>query len=76
MVMLPKSAPSLAVNRVSKISGICCLRVLVFLARNFVISLMIVWVARAPLLAGLTKVWIVDDEITPADAVVVLGGGV
>jgi uncharacterized SAM-binding protein YcdF (DUF218 family) len=33
-----------------------------------------VWVARAPLLRGAADLWIVSDEVTRADAVVVLGG--
>ena len=33
------------------------------------------WVFRAPLLVGLAKAWIVDDPLTRADAIVVLGGG-
>jgi uncharacterized SAM-binding protein YcdF (DUF218 family) len=33
------------------------------------------WVARAPLLRGLADVWVISDEVTHADAVAVLGGG-
>src|SRR6516162_4284329 len=33
-----------------------------------------VWLAREPLLRGAADLWIVSDEVTPADAVVVLGG--
>ena len=33
-----------------------------------------VWIARAPLLRGAADLWIVSDEVTRADAVVVLGG--
>jgi uncharacterized SAM-binding protein YcdF (DUF218 family) len=32
------------------------------------------WVARAPLLRGAADLWIVSDEVTHADVVVVLGG--
>ena len=32
------------------------------------------WLARAPLLQGAADFWIVSDEVTRADAVVVLGG--
>lgn len=31
---------------------------------------------RAPLLTGLARAWVVNDEVTKADAIVVLGGGV
>jgi hypothetical protein len=34
-----------------------------------------VWFARVPLLQGAAVLWIVSDPVTPADAVVVLGGG-
>ena len=34
-----------------------------------------VWLERAALLRGAADLWIVSDPITPADAVVVLGGG-
>ena len=33
-----------------------------------------IWIARAPLLRGAAELWIVSDEVTPADAAVVLGG--
>src|SRR5262249_41096738 len=33
------------------------------------------WLEREALLRGLTDLWIVSDPVTPADAVVVLGGG-
>ena len=33
------------------------------------------WVFRAPILVGLAKTWMVDDPLTHADAIVVLGGG-
>jgi len=33
------------------------------------------WLARAHLLRGAARAWVVSDEITPADAVAVLGGG-
>jgi uncharacterized SAM-binding protein YcdF (DUF218 family) len=33
------------------------------------------WVERAPLLRGAADLWIVSDPLTPADAAVVLGGG-
>jgi len=33
------------------------------------------WAFRAPLLVGLAKAWIVDDPLTRADVIVVLGGG-
>jgi uncharacterized SAM-binding protein YcdF (DUF218 family) len=32
------------------------------------------WLAREPLLRGLANLWIVSDDVTPADAVAVLGG--
>jgi hypothetical protein len=35
-----------------------------------------VWITREPLLRGAADLWIVSDAITPADAVVVLGGGI
>ncbi|MFN0110559.1 MAG: YdcF family protein [Blastocatellia bacterium] len=34
------------------------------------------WWQRAPLLKGAAKLWIVSDSPTPADAIVILGGGV
>jgi DUF218 domain. len=34
-----------------------------------------VWFARVPLLRGAADLWIVSDPVTPADAVVILGGG-
>jgi len=34
-----------------------------------------VWVKRAPLLRGAAELWIVSDPVSPADAAVVLGGG-
>lgn len=36
----------------------------------------VAWVERAALLRGTADLWIVSDSITPADAVVVLGGGI
>jgi uncharacterized SAM-binding protein YcdF (DUF218 family) len=51
------------------------------LRRYFAIMLVMValcigaWVERATLLRGSADLWIVSDPITPADAVVVLGGG-
>src|SRR5512143_3207054 len=33
------------------------------------------WSERAPLLRGAANLWIVSDPVTPADAAVVLGGG-
>ncbi len=35
-----------------------------------------VWIEREALLRGAADLWIVSDPITPADAVVVLGGGI
>lgn len=32
------------------------------------------WFARAPLLTGVAKAWVVDEPVTNADAIVVLGG--
>jgi uncharacterized SAM-binding protein YcdF (DUF218 family) len=34
-----------------------------------------VWFARIPLLRGAADLWIYSDPVTPADAVIVLGGG-
>jgi DUF218 domain len=34
------------------------------------------WIEREALLRGVADLWIVSDPITPADAVVVLGGGI
>ena len=51
------------------------------LARLAVVILAIVlfgasaWVERAPLLRGAAELWIVSDAVSPADAAVVLGGG-
>jgi len=36
---------------------------------------MAAWYGREPLLRGAAELWIISDPITPADAVVVLGGG-
>lgn len=36
----------------------------------------VVWIEREALLRGSANLWIVSDPITPADAVVVLGGGI
>src|SRR6476646_8233225 len=36
---------------------------------------MTVWIKRASVLQGAADLWVVSDPITPADAVVVLGGG-
>jgi uncharacterized SAM-binding protein YcdF (DUF218 family) len=52
------------------------------LRRHFVILLLLAalgagaWLDREALLRGSADLWIVSDPITPADAVVVLGGGV
>jgi uncharacterized SAM-binding protein YcdF (DUF218 family) len=35
----------------------------------------ICWIERAPLLRSAANLWVVSDPVTPADAVVVLGGG-
>jgi uncharacterized SAM-binding protein YcdF (DUF218 family) len=32
------------------------------------------WLAREPLLRGAASIWVVSDPVTPADAIVVLGG--
>jgi hypothetical protein len=49
------------------------------LARTLTIALLLIaaslWLEREPLLRGLADLWIVSDPVTPADAVVVLGGG-
>jgi hypothetical protein len=37
--------------------------------------LALVWLEREPLLRGAADLWSVSDEVTPADAVAVLGGG-
>lgn len=36
----------------------------------------VAWLERVPLLRGVADLWIVSDDLTQADAVVVLGGGV
>ncbi len=51
------------------------------LRRYLVVPLLIAlgvgaWIERVPLLRGAANLWVVSDPITPADAVVVLGGGV
>ncbi len=51
------------------------------LAQALAIALLLVglgagaWLARETLLQGLSDLWIISDPVTPADAVVVLGGG-
>jgi uncharacterized SAM-binding protein YcdF (DUF218 family) len=52
--------------RAAKRTFICLLLVAVFGAA--------IWFARVPLLQGAAELWIVSDPVTPADAVVVLGG--
>lgn len=37
--------------------------------------LALAWLEREPLLRGVADLWIVSDEVTPADVVAVLGGG-
>jgi uncharacterized SAM-binding protein YcdF (DUF218 family) len=39
-------------------------------------ALGLVWIAREPLLAGAAEAWVTTDELSPADAIVVLGGGI
>lgn len=34
------------------------------------------WICRVPILKGLAHAWIINDPVTKADAIVVLGGGV
>ena len=34
-----------------------------------------VWFNRVPLLRGAAELWIVSDPVGPADAIVILGGG-
>ncbi len=52
------------------------------LRRYLVVPLLLIalgvgaWIERVPLLRGAANLWVVSDPITPADAVVVLGGGV
>jgi uncharacterized SAM-binding protein YcdF (DUF218 family) len=54
---------------------------MIYLRRVSVVILVLVglggmaWLARVPLLRGAANLWIVSDEATHADAVVVLGGG-
>src|SRR5579862_339230 len=53
-----------------------------YLGRRVIVILMLVglagiaWLEREPLLRGAANLWILSDEATHADAVVVLGGGV
>jgi uncharacterized SAM-binding protein YcdF (DUF218 family) len=35
----------------------------------------VAWTERGPLLRGAADVWIISDQLTPADAAVILGGG-
>lgn len=54
----------------------------IWLRRYFAIVLVLAaacasaWIEREALLRGAADLWIVSDPITPADAVVVLGGGI
>ena len=49
-----------------------CLAAIVFMLAGL---LALAWLEREPLLRGAADLWIVSDEVTPADAVAVLGGG-
>ena len=53
-----------------------CLRRLLWLLAVCAALAAVAWVYRAPLLIGLGKAWIVDDPLTRADAIVILGGGI
>ena len=39
------------------------------------VLLLVVYVFRVPLLTGLAEAWVVNDPVTKADAIVILGGG-
>src|SRR5262245_31559116 len=52
-----------------------CLRRLAVAVVVFAVLGGIAWLERVPLLRGAADIWIVSDQVTPADAVVVLGGG-
>jgi uncharacterized SAM-binding protein YcdF (DUF218 family) len=48
-------------------TGLCCL--------GFAVFLMAIYAFRSPILRELATIWIVDEPLAKADAVVVLGGG-
>ena len=63
MSSLPRSS-----RRPGRVLGVCLAVILI---------IVIAWLVRVPLLQGAARAWIVTDEpLTPADAVIVLGGGV
>lgn len=54
----------------------CILRFLGFTGAAFLLLALAVFLARGPILRNLTYSWIIDEPVSPADAIVVLGGGV
>jgi len=51
-----------------------CLRKLAWFVAFGCILLVALYVFRAPLLTGVAQAWVVDEPVTKADAIVVLGG--
>jgi uncharacterized SAM-binding protein YcdF (DUF218 family) len=66
---LPETAPA-APPRRSRRRRVALAVVVIFAA-----LIVTAWLAREPLLRAAAAAWIVDDEPVPADAAVVLGGG-
>lgn len=52
-----------------------CLRSVVLLSCGLVVLLSTFYFLRSPILAGLARIWIVNDPLEKADAIVLLGGG-
>jgi DUF218 domain len=71
--MASTSSPSLP--SASRVVGTGRARRVVAIALMLAGLLALAWLEREPLLRGAADLWIVSDEVTPADAVAVLGGG-
>jgi DUF218 domain len=71
--MVSASSPSL--SRASSVVGTGRARRVAATALMLAVLLALAWLEREPLLRGAADLWTVSDEVTPADAVAVLGGG-
>ena len=63
-------------NHSSPICLRCLFRLFIAFALLALCSLLFAYLFRGPILTTFTNIWVVDEEAIPADAVVVLGGGV